>query len=300
MYKKTVIHVFTNNCCNIKYNPYDLTSYWGLGDLIRGSIKLYQYSQIMRFNYYVDISLHPISKYLINSEHQYTQLVQDNKDNIEYYYIDKLKDPLKNKLRNADDVILLTTNDKIAETLPITDDCKEFILNIFKPKPEFKLYFNNYVNNILKLKSDYTICHFRLGDYAALNNIDDMESFLNTYITNDYISVEHDILLTDNKKLKKYVLDNNIMVTPNTKIRHVGKESDDDENYKDDEDDEDNQDNQDNQDDENDGTRDTLLDFFLLLNSKGIKTYTVYSWVSGFVYWASVLKDIPLTLLNNS
>lgn len=290
MYKKTVIHVFTNNCCNIKYNPYELASYWGLGDLIRGSIKLYQYSQIMRFNYYVDISLHPIAKYLINSEHPYTQLIQDNKDNIEYYYIDKLKDPLKNKLKQDNDVILLTTNDKIAETLPITDDCKEFILNIFTPKPEFKLYFDNYVNDILKLKSDYTICHFRLGDYnyTVSNNIDDMEIFLNKYITNDYISVENDILLTDNKILKKYVLDNNIMVTPNTKIRHVGKESDDDENY----------DGNDDDDAEDYGTRDTLVDFYLLLNCKGIKTYTTYVWVSGFVFWASVLKDIPLTILN--
>jgi hypothetical protein len=292
MYKKTVIHVFTNNCCNIKYNPYNIASYWGLGDLIRGSIKLYQFSQIMKFNYYIDISLHPISKYLINSDHPYKQLVQDNKDNIEYYYIDYLKDSLKNKLKNYDDVILLTTNDRIVETLQITDDCKEFILNIFTPKHEFKLYFDNYVNNILKLKSDYTICHFRLGDYAVLNNIDDMESFLNKYITNDYISVENDILLTDNKILKKYVLDNNIMVTPNTKIRHVGKEINDDENL----------DNNDEDygygEDEDYGTRDTLVDFFLLLNCKGIKTYTTYLWVSGFVFWASVLKDIQLTILN--
>ena len=293
MYKKTVIHIFTNNCCNINYNPYELASYWGLGDLIRGSIKLYQYSQIMRFNYYVDISLHPISKYLINSDHQYKQLVHDNKDNIEYYYIDKLKDPLKNKLKGDDDVILLTTNDKIAETLPITDDCKEFILNIFTPKPEFKLYFDNYIINILKLKPDYTICHFRLGDYAVLNNIDDIENLLNKYITNDYISVENDILLTDNKILKKYVLDNNIMVTPNTKIRHVGKESEDDENYDCDEDS-----NTNSNDGNCDGTRDTLVDFFLLLNCKGIKTYTAYQWVSGFVFWSSILKDIPLTILN--
>ena len=61
MYEKTVIHVFTNKCCNIKYNPNDTSSYWGIGDLIRGTMKLYQYSQIMKFNYYVDISLHPIS-----------------------------------------------------------------------------------------------------------------------------------------------------------------------------------------------------------------------------------------------
>jgi hypothetical protein len=363
MYKKTVIHVFTNNCCNVKFNPNDTSSYWGLGDLIRGSIKLYQYSQIMRFNYYVDINLHPISKYLVNSTHPYTQLVQDNKDNIKYYYIDTLKPFFKKnnkkksnftniieknnndqdlenfecknqdqdlenperknqdqdqdlenfecknqdqdlenpERKNQDDdgdlenfectnqddddyeeVIMLTTNDRIAETLPITDDCKKFILKIFTPKPEFKLYFNNYVNEILKLTSDYGICHFRFGDDLLIKyetKMSNFESFLNKYINNNYISIKTDILLTDNKLFKKYVLDNNYMISPDTIIKHLGSDEDEDE-------------------DEDYGTRDTLVDFFLILNSKIIKSYTVYSWISGFVFWASVLKDIPLIILD--
>lgn len=217
MYKKTVIHVFTNNCCNIKYNPNDTSSYWGIGDLIRGSIKLYQYSQIMKFNYYVDISLHPIARYIINPNHPHQQLVQDNKDNIEYFYIDKLKEIFKKNcyktqnLKNPkckssanDNIFMLTTNDRIVETLPITDDCKEFILSIFTPKPEFKSYFDNYVKNVLKIDHNYGICHFLLGDDFLIkyeNKIDDIEKFLNKYITNDYISVENDILLTDNKLL---------------------------------------------------------------------------------------------------
>ena len=300
MYEKTVIHVFTNNCCNIKYSPNDTSSYWGIGDLIRGTIKLYQYSQIMKFNYYVDISLHPISRYLINPPHPYQQLVQDNKDNIEYFYIDTLKAAFKKShaktqdLENPkrkynennstnDNIFMLTTNDRIVETLPITDDCKEFILTIFTPKPEFKFYFDNYVNNVLKLEDNYGICHFRLGDDFLIkyeNKINDIEIFLNKYITNNYISVEHDILLTDNKLLKKYVLDNKIMVTPNTTIKHLGLVDDKtnpDEDY---------------------GTRDTLVDFFLVLNSKVIKSYTTYTWISGFVFWCSVIKDIPLIILD--
>ena len=298
MYDKTVIHVFTNNCCNIKYNPNDTSSYWGIGDLIRGTIKLYQYSQIMKFNYYVDISLHPISRYLINPNHPYHHLVKDNKDNIEYFYIDKLKaafqkSPVKTQdlekpkrkysVNDNDNVFMLTTNDRIIETLPITDDCKEFILSIFTPKPEFKLYFENYVKNILNIEHNYGICHFRLGDDFLIkyeNKMYDIEKFLNKYITNDYISVENDILLTDNKLLKKYVLDNKIMITPDTTIKHLGL---DDDNTKFEED---------------YGTRDTLVDFFLVLNSKVIKAYTTYTWISGFVFWCSVLKDIPLIILD--
>ena len=287
MYEKTVIHVFTNKCCNIKYNPNDTSSYWGIGDLIRGTMKLYQYSQIMKFNYYVDISLHPIARYLINPNHPYQQLVQDNKDNIDYFYIDRLKPAFQKKLIKSygenDNVFMLTTNDRIVETLPITDDCKEFILSIFTAKPEFKLYFDNYVKNVLKIDQYYGICHFRLGDDFLIkyeNKIDDIEKFLNKYITNGYISVENDILLSDNTLLKKYVLDNKIMVTPNTTIKHLGL--DDDKTIP----------------DEDFGTRDTLVDFFLVLNSKVIKSYTTYTWISGFVFWCSVLKDIPLIILD--
>ena len=287
MYKKSIIHVFTNNCCNIKYNPNDTSSYWGIGDLIRGTIKLYQFSEIMKFNYYVDISLHPIARYLINPNHPYQQLVQDNKDNIDYYYIDTLKSALqKNRIKSYDEhnnVFMLTTNDRIVETLPITDDCKEFILSIFTPKPEFKLYFDDYVNNVLKIDPYYGICHFRLGDDFLIkdeNKMDNIEKFLNKYITNDYISVENDILLTDNKVLKQYILNNKIMITPDTTIKHLGLDDDKTnpvEDY---------------------GTRDTLVDFFLVLNSKVIKSYTTYTWISGFVFWCSVVKDIPLIILD--
>ena len=306
MYDNTVIHVFTNKCCNIKYNPNDTSSYWGIGDLIRGTIKLYQYSLIMKFNYYVDISLHPISKYLINSNHKYEYLVQKNKDNIEYFYIDRLKDNLKKKLKEAsekseykdlkhsydDNIIMLTTNDKIAECLPITDECKNFILNIFKPKPEFKLYFDNYVKNILKLNDNYGICHFRLGDELLIKNENklDIHTFLNKYIINDYISIENDILLTDNKLLKKYVLDNNIMITPNTIIKHLGLNNDEQQ-------DQEQEHNGLNTLEEDYGTRDTLIEFFLILNSKVIKSYTSYNWISGFVFWISVVKDIPIIIL---
>ena len=37
----------------------------------------------------------------------------------------------------------------------------------------------------MKLKPDYTICHFRLGDYAVLNNIDDIENLLSMVTKKD-------------------------------------------------------------------------------------------------------------------
>ena len=48
--KNTVIHIWTNNCSNIKYDSKDSTSYWGIGDLIRGTIKLFQLQKYNLFN----------------------------------------------------------------------------------------------------------------------------------------------------------------------------------------------------------------------------------------------------------
>jgi hypothetical protein len=43
-----------------------------------------------------------------------------------------------------------------------------------------------------------------------------------------------------------------------------------------------------------DGIKGSLLDFFIQLNSKKIKAFSIYNWISGFIYWNSLIYDIPL------
>ena len=40
--------------------------------------------------------------------------------------------------------------------------------------------------------------------------------------------------------------------------------------------------------------KDTLFDLFLLMHARAIKTYTSYTWVSGFVRWVSSAFNVPL------
>jgi len=163
---KTVIHVWTNNCCNIKYNPNDTSSYWGIGDLLRGTIKLFQLQSSLKFQLFVDISLHPISAFIENSTHNYTNLIENNKHNIPYYYIDTLKPYLSEKYKqnkqcssdelNNDQIILLTTNDKTIETLPITDNCKVFIKKILKPNTNKILTKTTYkIGKMILISKDF-------------------------------------------------------------------------------------------------------------------------------------------------
>ena len=69
---KTIIHVWSHKF-NIndehlkKYNYFNETNfYFGLGDLIRSTIKLFYLAKKMNFNLIVDLQHHPINEYLIN------------------------------------------------------------------------------------------------------------------------------------------------------------------------------------------------------------------------------------------
>jgi hypothetical protein len=305
--KYTVIHVWTNKCSNIKYNPNDTSSYWGLGDLIRGTIKLFQLQRYLKFNLVVDISLHPISHFIenTNTDNKYLQFINKNKNNIPYFYIDKLKPYLLEALDKSlaktllsisdnnidivldannnicEKIILLTTNDKNIETLLITDECKIFIKNIFKQKLEFQYYYENIINNFPNnyKEKKYSILHIRLGDnYLVKNDADDtivFETLINKFITTNALKTNEDIIITDNKSLKNYIKNHNDLFTLDTIIAHTGINS------------------------EKEIIRDTLLEFFLLQNAKEIKTFSVYDWISGFVCWIAKIYDIPLLSIKN-
>ena len=304
--KNTIIHIWTNNCSNIKYDSKDTSSYWGIGDLIRGTIKLFQLQRYLKFNLVVDISLHPISYFIENpnTNNKYLQIINKKKNNIPYYYIDKLKPYLhkildNNEINNTDyntdnnmdldldinnntyeKIILLTTNDKNIETLPITDECKIFIKNIFKTKPEFQVYYEEILNNFPINYKDkkYSIFHIRLGDNYLVKNDNNtiiFETFINNFINENILKINEDIIITDNKLLKDYLKTRNDLFTLDTIIGHTGIDS------------------------EKDIIRDTILEFFLLQNAKEIKTFSVYHWISGFVCWIAKIYDIPLLSVKN-
>lgn len=301
--KNTVIHVWTNNCCNIKFDPNDTSSYWGIGDLLRGTIKLFQLQKYLKFNLVLDISLHPISFFIENPniDNKYLQIIDKKKNNIPYYYISKLKPYLKKTLQETslsdtdaninidvdennnitEKIILLTTNDLNIETLPITDECKIFMKNIFKKKTEFQQYYENIINNlpISYKEKKYSILHIRLGDnYLVKNNNDNtiiLETLINNFITKNTLKINEDIIITDNKLLKNYIKNRNDLFTLDTIIAHIGINN------------------------EKEIIRDTLLEFFLLQNATEIKTYSIYHWISGFVFWISKIYDIPLISIRN-
>jgi hypothetical protein len=80
----------------------------------------------------------------------------------------------------------------------------------------------------------------------------------------------NDLFITDSDALKKAVTELGLIRVFNLKIGHLGLCK------------------------EPEVVQDTLVEFFLIANASKIKTYTIYPWISSFVYWISKVYNIPL------
>jgi hypothetical protein len=273
---KTVIHAWTNEF-NInqehidKYNYLNETNfYFGIGDLIRSTIKLYYLSKVLNFKLIVDIQLHPIAEFLKIEKHEYSEYVINNKYNVNYVCYGALEDYINNSESN---IIMLLSNDFYNDNNDeIESNCKYLIKKIFTPTEKFREFILKKMNKIPF--NFYNIFHYRINDNEFLNKSEELiyEYYLNHLIIN---KEKNDILITDTKKLKNYIYINDDIFMFDTKICHLGLSKD------------------------SDAIRDTLFEFFLITFSSKIKTFCKIHEVSGFVKWISKIYDIPLIIYNN-
>jgi hypothetical protein len=256
---KTIIQVWTHHCYNKPQT--ETENYWGLGDILRGTLQLYMLSKKMKFTLYVDTSLHPISKYLVPTENPHAELIQLSKDMIMMISDDA---PLEEIIGNlSDTVYYFFTNAQCTE--PYDDDCKAFMKSIMTPIPSLE----SELNTRIPFKT-YSILHFRLGDKELVNNKggDISQNILRLIEEN---KEANSVLISDSVSLKTYPHISEKVHVLNTIPRHLGR-CDDIESIK-----------------------DTLIDFFILSRATHIKTYSCYNWISGFVFWAHQIYDIPLS-----
>jgi hypothetical protein len=230
--------------------------------MIRGYIDMYQLSKKYNFKLIIDISLHPISKYLITKSHEYSDLIENNKNNIIFTI-----NPEEYILNNKDNIIIFNTNSqknrkKIHKN--ISDDCRKYIKDILTPNDKMQQYISEYLSQIKK--SDYNILHYRLGD-----KFDNKNKNYNKYIDSILINKEeNDILMSDSIKFKELIKEKTDIYMFDIDIGHIGTDNDDK------------------------LIKNTLLEFFIMTNANKIKTYSNYTWISGFVLWASYIYNIPL------
>jgi hypothetical protein len=262
--KKTIIFVWSQAYSNIVSD--NTNNFFGLGDILRGTISMYQYSKKYNFRLIVDTQLHPISMYLKVQSHDYSELVKQKQNDISFVYPDKIDNFLKT---NPNDLTLVFSNSYLISN--ITEDCKNFIKMLLTPKDEFK----QYINGILESKPlpiNHSILHFRLGDSLMIRgeqkNFDSIIQLMNKYKENT------DVLMSDSERFKEHLMINfNDIFLYHINIGHIG--------YK----------------EHSSIIRDSLFEFFIIIMAKKIKTYSIYGWISGFVKIAHDIYDVPLEVI---
>jgi hypothetical protein len=281
------------NVYQLVYNENKIAS--GLGDFIRGSYFLIEFCKKYNFNYFIDISNHPIKNFL----KKYNKIKLTEKIKNIYKKINKFEQDNFNPIIDNNNFINNYSNKEIyfnfleylsneqkydkkifiyTITFPnegLINNYKKIMRDIFEPTDKMKLLINIKLK-MIELKSySYEIIHIRCGDEYLSNKI----------MNNDSVNVE--VILTDFDKLnpnKKYLLisDNNFIKNfikkkynfinilyhdivhtgENTKIILKNLEN-------------------------------TMLDFYLISKSKNVMSYSVYQHGSGFSKWCAFTYDIP-------
>ena len=255
---KTFIQIYKQGYSNSKKEEFH-----GIGDFLRGTLGLYRLSKIYNFNLIVDFSLHPIKEYIEYIETDYTSLVKSNENNINFLY----KHEILDKINNNEEIILLFGwfYLEVYDT-PISEDETLFMKNLLIPNKNMLDYIN------LKLLevpfTNFNIIHFRLGDDILVKNNNKNEFNIN-HIINNIDSNTNNILLSDSYNFKEFVREKNLNIFIfNTNICHLGFHN-------------------------NIDLKDTLFEFFITIKANKVKSFSVYSWASGFTYAISFIYKIP-------
>ncbi len=282
MSQKSVIQVYLTNhyekCAHITTMK---DKYLGFGDLLRGTIALYQLSKKYNYNYYVHIYLHPMSNYIVSLECPFDQFIQENRDIIPYVGVNH-NDPTYltfenyyNFIQSKQDIIPVLCNANTSNNNNVlTEDCKIFMKHFLKPKDFFQLEINRFIDEI-PIKN-YNIFQFRMGDSELVYNQDVKQNYkhlIDKVISKKLLNPNEDIIISDSKTLKECARELGLYTT-NIEPRHFGVHNDDR------------------------STKELLLELFMMIKAKKIKSYSVYSWKSGFTFWISKIYDIPLEFIN--
>lgn len=273
--KKNCIHRYLTEC---KTNPQPP----GLADFIRGTITLFNYSKKYNYNLYIDNS-HPVFKNLIKHPHI---IKYNNFDTIELlpplsyeeidYNLNKLFIESKsfcvmtNAFYNKNEFGILENFGNISL------ECKFFLREIFTPNKELKDCIINVLNRLNIESNNYNIIHLRLGDNFIHNDFFDKDIFnnlighINNIIMNN--TINKFILLCDSSIMANKIKEQNPLLYywDNNKI-HIGSLK--------------------NKKNIDLAIKDTLIDFFIMSQSKNIYSYA-FNGVSGFSKIVSLIYDI--------
>jgi hypothetical protein len=246
----------------------------GFGDILKGTVSLYMISKKHGYNFYLDLTEHPIGKYINKTiPDNYLNLSNEINEYFINFNIFNHNDLITevNTKMNTNDIGFFETNLEPELNKELTLEDKKQIQELIKPNE----YLQNKIDNIkneLNL-NNYSVLHIRTGDEninKGLNSkiINSVEEKLNNIKLPENI-----LLLSDSKELKEYLNNKYKFKIINSDIIHLG--------YL-------------NSENKEKGIESTLIDFFVICGADKIYSLSVYDWNSGFSTMASRIYDIPI------
>jgi len=269
---KTILCVPTQTPCNVQSTKFQNT--WGIGDVIRGIICLFNLSKQLGCELIVDFSLHPISKLLKQPNHKFSSIVEAHRNTIPF--IQDIDNFVPHVLDKYEYVVLCTNGSLACYNTPCSPELSTFIQNLFIPNEDYQNYIDS---QMLKIPFHiFDVSHYRLGDMEFLESNPDYSGFVKHFQKYNN-STKNYVLLSDSLGLKKTILNNktytNVFAFPD-KASHLGYETN------------------------VELVKQTLFEFLLLSKAQSIQTYSVYCWISGFVQIANYVYGIPLIDLKST
>jgi hypothetical protein len=265
--EKKIILVLKQTYYNYQQTP--TSCFWGIGDMMRSIYGVYKKSKKYNVKLILDVSQHPISNFLELIRHD-TPFINDR--DIPLLVNDEIDTHIQQHLNSNDEVTYIGAHCGL-DAYDISEydqDAKIYIKRHIVPNADFLSFFYGKIGNLSLSTMD--VIHYRLGDSELVTNQIVMNKIERCFHHLIPQLSTNTILLSDSSSLKSYVKEKNINVYLfEHEIGHIGYDTS---NHK---------------------IMNSLFEYFLLTKVQSIKTYTVYPWISGFVYSIHKIYDIPIT-----
>jgi hypothetical protein len=285
---KKIVNVYLLECQGGEKTP-------GLGDYLRGSFSLLQLCKLLNLEFAMDLSAHPLSKYLnkalpvegvdYSRVHYYKEFnletswheAYNAEHNVNINYINGIISWLNNQ---QGPVVSIFSN-SVPFFFKFRPEGIRIIREYIEPNEEMKENINRALTNLKLQPKKFGVIHIRTGDHylkgeKLLNNrlVLKIKKKLIT-MTNPKCNY---LIISDSNELKRYLINFPNFHMMFKTIEHLGGESVNKENI--------------------DGIRNTLLEFYLMSNSNSVLSMSIYDHISGFSQFCCVAHEIPFKYIH--
>jgi hypothetical protein len=265
----------------------------GIGDFLRGCFFVMQLTKLLNLEFELDISNHPIAKYIENSgknsainydniefiegHNRPPHLWQDTNMHLDINFANQIIDKINNHT-DSDTYAFFTNSFPIFYNF--LDSGREKMKSMLMPNTFMLDYINNTLNEMNLSRNTYATIHIRSGDQYLTNSEVMNVNFINKikkHINKLIVPNKKYLIISDSNILKMALKTYPNFYIKNRQIEHLGGES--------------------LKSTKTNGVMNTLLDFYLMSYSNAIFAFSVYGHVTGFSKYCAVINKIPFNFI---